>query len=218
MTKTRIAFLLSESTESTAAAGVVASSAGDLVVDLAIGELVELAVVLVAKAGLVGQVVDLCKVVMLACALCRNGTATQRLTSVSLAGHALLDAGLLLSTLSVTAATAAALAQDILGFVQKVGHVCGVCEVSFVVFCFRCDEDWMERNESYAEAGTELCYMPWSYVLEFVACVIPPSLTTLATSLQLCELCYWVCVVTVGQATSIVLVGKLDVAGFWRGR
>lgn len=45
---------------------------------------------------------------------------------MGLAGHALLDAGLLLSTLGVTAATAAALAQDILGFVQKVGHVCGV--------------------------------------------------------------------------------------------
>ena len=172
MTKTRIALLLSESTESTAAAGVVASSAGDLVVDLAIGELVDLVVVLVAKAGPVGQVVDLCKVVMLICALSRHGTVTQRLTSVSLSGHALLNAGLLLSTLGVTAATAAALAQDIFGFVQKVGHVCGVCEECFVVFCFRCDEDWMKRDKSYAEAGTELRYMPWSYVLEFVACVI----------------------------------------------
>lgn len=97
--------LLSESAESTAAAGVVASTAGDLVVDLAIGELVDLVVVLVAKAGAVGQIVDL---------------------SVSLSGHALLDARLLLSTLGVTAATAAALAQGILGFVQKAGHVCGV--------------------------------------------------------------------------------------------
>lgn len=46
------------------------------------------------------------------------------LTSVSLSGHALLNAGLLLSTLGVAAATAAALAQGILGFVQKAGHVC----------------------------------------------------------------------------------------------
>ena len=129
MTKTRIALLLSEST---AAAGVVASSAGDLVVDLAIGELVDLVVVLVAKAGPVSQVVDLCKVVMLACALCGNGTVTQRLTSVSLSGHALLNAGLLLSTLGVTAATAAALAQGILGFVQKAGHVCGGLCSSFL--------------------------------------------------------------------------------------
>ena len=115
--------LLSESTESTAAAGIVASTARDLVVDLAVGELVDLVVVLVAKAGPVGQVVDLCKVAMLACALCRNMTVPQRLTSVGLSGNALLNAGLLLSTLGVTAATAAALAQGILGFVQKVGHV-----------------------------------------------------------------------------------------------
>ena len=68
--------LLSESAESTAAAGVVASTAGDLIVDLAIGELVDLVVVLVAKAGAVGQIVDLCKVAMLACALCENTTIT----------------------------------------------------------------------------------------------------------------------------------------------
>ena len=121
MTKTRIAFLLSEST---AAAGVVASTAGDLVVDLAVGKLVDLVVVLVAKAGTVGQVVDLCKVVVLACAPFRGMTVTQRLTSVSLSRHALLNAGLLLSALGVTAATTAALAQGILGFVQKAGHVC----------------------------------------------------------------------------------------------
>jgi hypothetical protein len=53
---------------------------------------------------------------------------------VSLSGHALLNAGLLLSTLGVTAATAAALAQDILGFVQKVGHVDGV--LKYVLFYF----------------------------------------------------------------------------------
>lgn len=116
--------LLSESTESTAAAGVVASTAGDLVVDLAIGKLVDLIVVLVAEAGTVGQVVDLCKVAMLACALCINMTVPQRLTSVGLSGNALLNAGLLLPTLGVAAATAAALAQGILGFVQKARHVC----------------------------------------------------------------------------------------------
>lgn len=44
---------------------------------------------------------------------------------MSLAGNALLDAGLLLSTSSVAAAAAAAaLAQGILGFVQKARHVC----------------------------------------------------------------------------------------------
>ena len=43
---------------------------------------------------------------------------------MSLAGNALLNAGLLLSTLGVTAAAAAALAQGILGFVQKARHVC----------------------------------------------------------------------------------------------
>lgn len=53
---------------------------------------------------------------------------------MSLSGHALLDARLLLSTLGVTAATAAALAQGILGFVQKAGHVCGVlCSSSLFV-------------------------------------------------------------------------------------
>ena len=57
--------LLSKSAESTAAAtGIVASTAGDLVVDLAVGELVDLVVVLVTKAGSVGQVVDLCVVLM----------------------------------------------------------------------------------------------------------------------------------------------------------
>ena len=50
---------------------------------------------------------------------------------MSLAGNTLFNAGLLLSTLSVAAATAAALAQGILGFVQKARHVCGVCEVGF---------------------------------------------------------------------------------------
>ena len=50
---------------------------------------------------------------------------------MSLARNALLDTGLLLSTGSVSAATAAALAQGILGFVQKARHVCGVCEVGF---------------------------------------------------------------------------------------
>ena len=55
--------LLSESTESTAAAGVVASTARDLVVDLAVCELVDLVVVLVAEPGAVGQVIDLCKIV-----------------------------------------------------------------------------------------------------------------------------------------------------------
>jgi hypothetical protein len=49
--------LLSKST----AASIVTSTAGDLVVDLAVGELVDLVVVLVAQAGPVGQVVDLCK-------------------------------------------------------------------------------------------------------------------------------------------------------------
>jgi len=38
---------------------LAASTAGDLVVDLAVGELVDLVVVLVAHAGLVGEVVDL---------------------------------------------------------------------------------------------------------------------------------------------------------------
>ena len=47
---------------------------------------------------------------------------------MSLAGNALLDAGLL-STASATTAAATALAQGILGFVQQVGHVCDVCEV-----------------------------------------------------------------------------------------
>ena len=56
--------LLSKSAESTAAAtGVVASTAGNLVVDLAVCELVDLVVVLVAKAGPVGHIVDLCKIV-----------------------------------------------------------------------------------------------------------------------------------------------------------
>jgi len=56
--------LLSKSTESTAAAaGIVASTTGDLVVDLTVGKLVDLVVVLVAKASPVGQVVDLCKIV-----------------------------------------------------------------------------------------------------------------------------------------------------------
>ena len=50
-----------------------------------------------------------------------------------LAGNALLDAGLL-STASATTAAAAALAQGILGFVQKARHVCGVCEVSLFVW------------------------------------------------------------------------------------
>jgi hypothetical protein len=45
---------------------------------------------------------------------------------VSLAGNALLDAGLL-STASAAAAAAAGFAQGILGFVQKAGHVCDVC-------------------------------------------------------------------------------------------
>lgn len=49
--------------------GIVASTAGDLVVDLTVGELVDLVVVLVAHAGLVGQVVDLCEVVVSAIAL-----------------------------------------------------------------------------------------------------------------------------------------------------
>lgn len=54
--------LLSKSAESTAAAaGIVASTTGDLVVDLTVGKLVDLVVVLVAKAGPVGQVVDLCE-------------------------------------------------------------------------------------------------------------------------------------------------------------
>ena len=57
--------LLSESTESTAAAtGIVASTTGDLVVDLTISELVDFVVVLVAHAGPVGQVVDLCRIVV----------------------------------------------------------------------------------------------------------------------------------------------------------
>jgi hypothetical protein len=38
---------------------LAASAARDLVVDLAVGELVDLVVVLVAHAGLVGEVVDL---------------------------------------------------------------------------------------------------------------------------------------------------------------
>lgn len=55
--------LLSKAAESTAAAtGIVASTARDLVVDLAVCELVDLVVVLVAKAGAVGQVVDLCRI------------------------------------------------------------------------------------------------------------------------------------------------------------
>ena len=55
--------LLSKASEATAAAtGIVASTAGDLVVDLAVGELVNLVVVLVSKAGSVGQVVDFCKI------------------------------------------------------------------------------------------------------------------------------------------------------------
>lgn len=59
----RSCLLLSKTAESTAAAaGVVASTAGDLVVDLTVCELVDLVVILVAKAGPVGQVVDLCKI------------------------------------------------------------------------------------------------------------------------------------------------------------
>jgi hypothetical protein len=58
----RSCLLLSKTAESTAAAaGVVASTARDLVVDLAVGKFVDLVVVLVAKAGPVGQVVDLCE-------------------------------------------------------------------------------------------------------------------------------------------------------------
>jgi hypothetical protein len=45
---------------------------------------------------------------------------------VSLAGDALLNAGLL-STASAATAAAAALAHGILGFVQKAGHIRGVC-------------------------------------------------------------------------------------------
>lgn len=43
---------------------------------------------------------------------------------MSLAGNALLDAGLLSAA---SAAAAAALAHGILRFVQKAGHICGVC-------------------------------------------------------------------------------------------
>ena len=39
---------------------LAASTAGDLVVDLAVGELVDLVVVLVTKTSAVGEVVDLC--------------------------------------------------------------------------------------------------------------------------------------------------------------
>lgn len=60
----RSCLLLSKTAESTAAAaGVVASTARDLVVDLAVCELVDLVVVLVAEPGAVGQVIDLCKIV-----------------------------------------------------------------------------------------------------------------------------------------------------------
>jgi hypothetical protein len=87
---------------------------------------------------------------------------------VSLAGNTLLDAGLL-STASATAAAAAALAQGILGFVQKARHVCGVCEVGFFWLSVM-RIGWREAKATRSRA--ELCYMPWSYVLEFVACVI----------------------------------------------
>jgi hypothetical protein len=86
---------------------------------------------------------------------------------VSLAGNALLDAGLL-STASGATAAAARFAQGILGFVQKAGHVCDVCEV-FV--CFGVVGDWMERTKLRG-GREELDYMPWSYILEFHACVI----------------------------------------------
>jgi len=87
---------------------------------------------------------------------------------VSLAGNALLDAGLL-STTSATTAAAAALAQGILGFVQKAGHVCDVLW-SRVVCVDVMRIGWGEIKATRSRA--ELCYMPWSYVLEFIACVI----------------------------------------------
>jgi hypothetical protein len=87
---------------------------------------------------------------------------------VSLAGNALLDAGLL-CTASATTAAAAALAQGILGFVQKARHACVVCEVGlFGLGVMRIG--WREAKAT--RSRTELCYMPWSYVLEFIACVI----------------------------------------------
>jgi len=46
----------------------------------------------------------------------------------------------------------------------------------FVVFVeevclFWSDEDWMERNKA-TRRRVEVGYMPWSYVFEFIACVI----------------------------------------------
>ena len=60
---------------------------------------------------------------------------------MSLAGDALLDAGLLSTTSAATAATA--LAQGILGFVQKAGHICDVVDGLFV--CFDVLRDWLGR-------------------------------------------------------------------------
>jgi hypothetical protein len=99
---------------------------------------------------------------------------------VSLAGNTLLNAGLLLSTLGVTAATAAALAQGILSFVQKARHVCGVCKVSFGLLW--CDEDWMEK-QSYAEQSRAALY---ALELRLRVRCLRDSLITFATSLLLC--------------------------------
>jgi len=72
-----------------------------------------------------------------------NGGSAIGLTSVGLAGDALLDAGLLSTTSATTSAAAAALAQGILGFVQKAGHICGICVVEFVGFGVVWD--WVKR-------------------------------------------------------------------------
>lgn len=131
---------------------------------------------------------------------------------MSLAGNALLNAGLLLSTLGVTAAAAAALAQGILGFVQKARHIFGVCEVGFGLLW--CDEDWMEEQKLRG-AGQSYVICPGELRLR-VRC-LRDSLIDLDHVRDVIVALRPGLVVTVGQSSHF-LGRKWDVAGFLEGQ
>lgn len=208
--------LLSESTESATAAGVVASTAGDLVVDLAVGKLVDLVVVLVAKASTVGQVVDLCKVAMLTCALRRYMTVTTYECEP-------------VQTRPSQCWTAAVRPRcDRCHYCRSCpghpwlcskGWTCLLLVAKWVFVCFDVTRIGWRGAKATRRQDRAMLYALLE--LRLRVCCLRDSLITLATSLQRCELppiCYWVCVVTVGPATSTFLVGKLDVAGGLEGQ